>query len=96
MKKSNFFLIYILLNMVLIGLLGLHAAYRQQGDRVFLKVKSALVRQLDLTDLCLFTEANYTRNPSQADFHTPFQDSPCSLEHFPSGSLVGPPPRFKQ
>jgi hypothetical protein len=26
-----------------------------------------------------------------ADLHAPFQDSPLSLEHFPSGSLVTPP-----
>ncbi|HET9701335.1 MAG TPA: hypothetical protein VFP70_10485 [Burkholderiales bacterium] len=51
-----------------------------------------LVRELQLTDLCLFTEARYTRHPSQADLHSPFQDHPMALEHFPSGSLI-PPPR---
>ncbi len=50
-----------------------------------------LVKRLELTDLCLFTEANYTRHLSQADLHTPFQDWPMALEHFPSGSLVVPP-----
>lgn len=50
-----------------------------------------LVRELQLTDLCLFTEARYTRHPSQADLHTPFQDHPMALEHFPSGSLIPPP-----
>ena len=50
-----------------------------------------LVRQLQLTDLCLFTEARYTRHPSQADLHSPFQDHPLALEHFPSGSLLLPP-----
>jgi hypothetical protein len=54
-------------------------------------VARALVRELRLTDLCLFTEARYTRHPSQADLHTPFQDHPLALEHFPSGSLLGPP-----
>ena len=51
---------------------------------------AALVQRLGLTDLCLFTEARYTRNPSLADLHSAFQDHPTSLEHFPSGSLVGP------
>jgi hypothetical protein len=50
-----------------------------------------LVRQLQLTDLCLFTEARYTRHPSQADLHSPFQDHPLAFEHFPSGSLLLPP-----
>ena len=51
----------------------------------------ALVAQLRLTDLALFTEARYTRHPSQADLHSAFQDHPLALEHFPTGSLVGPP-----
>jgi hypothetical protein len=51
-----------------------------------------LVAQLRLTDLALFTEARYTRHPSQADLHSAFQDHPLALEHFPTGSLIGPPP----
>jgi hypothetical protein len=39
----------------------------------------------------LFTEARYTRHPSQADLHSAFQDHPLALEHFPSGSLITPP-----
>jgi len=53
--------------------------------------KTALVKQLQLTDLCLFTEASYTRHLSMTDLSTPFQDSPMSLEHFPTGALVEPP-----
>jgi hypothetical protein len=49
------------------------------------------VRRLGLTDLCLFTEARYTRHLSQSDHFAPFQDQPGALEHFPSGSLVAPP-----
>jgi len=54
----------------------------------------ALVARLGLTDLALFTEARYTRHPSQADLHSAFQDHPLALEHFPTGSLV-PPPRHE-
>lgn len=57
--------------------------------------RRALVRELGLTDLSLFTEARYTRHPSQADIHTPFQDHPGALEHFPSGALMSPPPNLK-
>jgi hypothetical protein len=53
--------------------------------------RTRLVAQLRLTDLALFTEARYTRHPSQADLHSAFQDHPLALEHFPTGSLVGPP-----
>jgi hypothetical protein len=52
--------------------------------------KRELVRYLKLTDLSLWTEARYTRHPSQADVFTAFQDSPSSFEHFPAGSIVGP------
>jgi len=52
---------------------------------------AAMVAQLGLTDLCLFTEARYTRHWSQADLHSAFQDDPGAREHFPSGSLVSPP-----
>ena len=52
------------------------------------------VRALRLTDLALMTEARYTRHPSLADRHTPFQDHPLALEHFPTGSVLGPPPHL--
>ncbi|MGE5478156.1 MAG: hypothetical protein ACM3Q1_15990 [Bacteroidales bacterium] len=54
--------------------------------------RAALVERLGLTDLALFTEARYTRHPSQADRHAPFQDHPFAFEHFPSGAVM-PPPR---
>ena len=54
-------------------------------------LRAHLVRALRLTDLALFTEARYTRHPSQADLHSAFQDHPLALEHFPTGSLLGPP-----
>ncbi len=52
--------------------------------------RRALVSQYGLTDLALFTEARYTRHPSQADLHSAFQDHPGAFEHFPTGSLLPP------
>lgn len=49
------------------------------------------VERLGLTDPALFTEARYTRHPSQADLQSAFQDHPVALEHFPTGSLIPPP-----
>jgi len=46
---------------------------------------------LKLTDLSVWTEARYARAPSQADLFNPFQDFPCSIEHFPAGSILSPP-----
>lgn len=49
-----------------------------------------LAAELTLTDLAIWSEARYTRHPSQADLFTPFQDFPGAPEHFPAGSLVDP------
>ena len=89
-------MIYLAFNIVLFSFMFAHASFREKADIEFLKEKMELVRKLELTDLCLFTEANYTRHLSQADLHTPFQDSPVSLEHFPSGSLLAPPESLRK
>ena len=91
MRKSNLFLLFLALNLVLVALLFGHASIRRDQLRENLAETEGLVKRLELTDLCLFTEANYTRHLSQADLHAPFQDSPMTLEHFPSGALVVPP-----
>ncbi len=96
MRKSTLFLIYLTLNVVLLLLVYTHASYQRKADLRIITEKAAMVGKLQLTDLCLFTEASYTRHLSQADLHTPFQNSPMSLEHFPSGSLVTPPPGLRK
>ena len=71
--------------------LGVHGQLSRGWAAPSLAEKTALVRTLQLTDLCLFTEASYTRHLAMADLNTPFQDSPFAFEHFPSGSLVAAP-----
>lgn len=66
------------------------SAARVAADRPALARRAALVERLGLTDLALFTEARYTRHPSQADRHAAFQDHPFAFEHFPSGSVLPP------
>ncbi len=46
------------------------------------------LRELHITDLCLFTDARCMRHPSQADRHAPFQDFPGALDLYPSGSFM--------
>ena len=58
--------------------------------------QAELAKRLGLTDLCLFTEARYTRHLSQADRHSAFQEYPGAFEHFPSGSLVPRPEPAKR
>lgn len=53
---------------------------------------ASLAHALGLTDLAIWTEARYTRNPALADFFSAFQDHPGAIEHFPAGSIIAPPP----
>jgi hypothetical protein len=66
------------------------------AGRAEVAANAARVAELGLTDLCLFTEARYTRHLSQADYHSAFQDHPLAFEHFPSGSLAAPPPTLTE
>jgi hypothetical protein len=91
MRKSTFFLSFLVINIVLLALMFSHASYSARAELGILKDKAETVKKLQLTDLCLFTEASYTRHLSQADMNTPFQDHPMSFEHFPSGSMVPHP-----
>jgi hypothetical protein len=88
MRKSDRFLSGVAVASALLLLSGIDAALRSRASAQMIAERSALVAALDLTDLALFTEARYTRHPSQADLHSAFQDHPMALEHFPTGSLV--------
>ena len=95
MRKSDLYLVLIALNLVILGLLlVVHPLLTAGTFKEKIAEEKRLVRELGLTDLCLFTEARYARHLSQADLHSPFQDHPLSLEHSPSGSLVLPPKKL--
>lgn len=89
-RVSRRFLDLLTLSLVLFGLTFLHAGLAQRSSVSLVEKRAALVAELDLTDLALFTEARYTRHPSQADLHSAFQDHPMAIERFPSGSLMPP------
>lgn len=91
MRRSTFFLIFTATTVALLAMAGLHARHSRIARQDEVLARSRMVREYQLTDLCLFTEARYTRHPAMADQFAPFQDHPASLEHFPSGSLVAPP-----
>jgi len=96
MRKSSIYFIYLVVNLALVFLLSIHALVTVKDASPGLLLKAEMAKKLELTDLCLFTEARYTRHLSQSDFNTPFQDHPMSLEHFPSGSLVEPPAQLRR
>ncbi len=92
MRRSLAFLLLIASQLLLFAAMLLVAGHvRHQRVGQELEARRTLVRTLGLTDLAVWTEARYTRNPSQADFFSAFQDLPGSLEHFPAGSVVEAP-----
>lgn len=97
MRKSTYYITGILIfGGVLIFLLSVHPKISAERQRQAMASRIEMVRVLQLTDLCLFTEARYTRHLSQADLYSAFQDHPMSFEHFPSGSLTKPPAFFER
>jgi hypothetical protein len=96
MRKADLYILFLMISVVLVILASIHAAQSRREGMPLLLAKGEMIRDFGLTDLCLFTEASYTRHLSQADSHTPFQDYPMSLEHFPSGSMLSPPGTIKR
>ncbi len=91
-RNADVALLLLAILLLLSGLTFVDAAWRSWTvDRT---AGQTLVQELGLSDLSLFTEARYTRHPSQADRHAPFQDHPGALEHFPTGLLSSPPPHL--
>lgn len=95
-RKSSILFAFLMAGIVLVCSMFIHASSRQKMDMPPLLENSEIAGVLGLTDLCLFTEARYTRHPNMADLHTPFQDHPMSLEHFPSGSIMPVPLHLQQ
>jgi len=91
MNRHRLFIGLTLLQALVLALLLLHGK-GQVADLAGqqLPALKTTVSTLQLTDLSLWTEARYTRHPSQADRFTPFQDFPSALEHFPAGSIMAP------
>ena len=91
-RKSTLFMIFLVVSsLVMLGLFLVFPLFQNDDYARGVEKRKQLVRELQLTDLCLFTEARYTRHLSQADLHSPFQEYPTAFDHFPSGSMVSPP-----
>ena len=73
-----------------------HGRVVAERQRAALPMLHIAVAGLGLTDLCIATEARYTRHPAVSDPLTPFMSHPGAIEHFPSGSFWAPPPYLKR
>lgn len=91
MRKSTVFFIIIVVLFAACAAAAVHAAAITHSLAAEKQRCRDLAAALGLSDLALFNEARYTRNLSEADLHSAFQEHPLSLEHFPSGSFAFPP-----
>lgn len=89
--KHKIFIGLMVIEAALLGIFYITGSLSAHKRQPALQAQRQLVENLMLTDLAIWTEATYTRHPSQADFFTPFQDFPAAIEHFPSGAIVASP-----
>jgi hypothetical protein len=75
-RKSSVFLVILAGGLVILSLALLQAAFQTRAERGRLQSEAEFIKNFHITDLCLATEARYTRHPSQADWHSPFQSHP--------------------
>jgi hypothetical protein len=91
LRGSHGFFLFLCLCLVAILALAVRSKLAVSGFRPRAQDLVTITRALKLTDISFSDDARYTRNPSQADLFSAFQDYPGSIEHFPSGSIIAPP-----
>jgi hypothetical protein len=87
MRPSHILLIILLFFFFVDTSLFIHSQLLKEELRADEKIQKIAVAGLGLTDLCVATEARYTRHPAVSDPMAPFMDHPGALEHFPTGSF---------
>ena len=92
MRPSHILLIIILVLFLVDASLFIHSQRLKEELRSDEEIQKIAVAGLGLTDLCVATEARYTRHPAVSDPMAPFMDHPGALEHFPTGSFWAAPP----
>jgi hypothetical protein len=88
--KYRVFVSFIVGELLILLVLLVSGRTALESRQAEVREQRVIVKQLMLTDVAIWTEARYTRNPSQADYFSAFQDFPSSLEHFPAGSIITP------
>jgi hypothetical protein len=92
MRPAHIFFLIIFFLIGLDAVLYFHVRSQQQTwQRSAVLLNNIVTAGLGLTDLCLSTEARYTRHPAVSDPIAPFMDYPGAIEHFPTGSFWAPP-----
>ncbi len=90
MRPSFYLLLLLTVLLSFDGALFFHGRMVQRLWQAHSPTLQAVTAGLGLTDLCVATEARYTRHPAVSDPIVPFMDHPGAIEHFPTGSFWSP------
>lgn len=94
MRPSLRFLIVLtVLAITQLSMIGV-AEYRLASSKETEGWMTEAVGFFGLSDLCIATDARYTRHPAVSDEVAPYMDHPGNLEHFPTGSFWVPRPQW--
>ncbi len=91
MRRSHSFFLFLAVCTIVIIALLVRSAKEVSGFASAAGDFAEITSALRLADMSFSNDARYTRNPSQTDLFSAFQDYPGSFEHFPSGSVMSPP-----
>ena len=92
MRPSHILLIILLFFFFIDTSLFIHSRRLEKELQADEEIQKIVVAGLGLTDLCVATEARYTRHPAVSDPMAPFMDRPGALKPFPNGSFWAVPP----
>lgn len=91
MRPVHILLVTLIMLILIDGVLYFHARRLNSILETDQAIQTIAVAGLGLTDLCIATEARYTRHPAVSDPMAPFMDHPGAIEHFPTGSFWSAP-----
>lgn len=91
MRPAHFLIVIVMFLLGIDSALYIHGLNLAERAEAPARINRIITSGLGLTDLCLATEARYTRHPAVSDPIAPFMDHPGALEHFPSGSFWAVP-----
>ncbi len=92
MRPASWLLLVVALSLAFDATLLAVGQERRIAQQRELPLLHTVTAALGLSDLCVATEARYTRHPAVSDPVAPFMDHPGAMEHFPTGSFWAPPP----
>lgn len=92
MGRTAKFLALAILALLLLAVVPAALAVLTSVESPGREARRELAARLQLSDLCLNTEARYLRHASLSDWQSPFQEGPGFPDLYPGGTVIPVPP----